>query len=486
MATETQRTHYRVTYVVLVAGVLAFALLQSLVAPVLPVIRNELHTSQSTATWVMTAYLLSASIFTPIMGRLGDMIGKKKVFVLTMIGLTIGSLVAALAPNIETMILGRTIQGIGGGVLPLAFGIVRDEFPKKRLHGAVSALAALMAAGGGAGVVLAGPINNSLGYTWLFWLPMIVTAASAAAAFILVPESLNRTRGRLSVLPAVALSVWLVALLVAFSKAPAWGWGSGRVVGLLVAAVAIAFAWVLMEKRAKTPIVDMNMMRQKAVWTNNLVALLLGVGMFAVFSFLPQFVTTPKSAGYGFSGSVTEAGLILLPLTVTMFLTGLISGRLVSRIGGKSTVFLGLLVSLAAMLLLTFAHTEKWELYLATGIMGVGFGLAYSSMASLIISAVPPAQTGVASGMNTNLRTVGGSIGAALMASIVTSNLRPDGLPKESGYTHGFAMLSTALVIGALAALLIPRQQKTTIPGQRKSVLQKTATAPAPSGNTAG
>jgi MFS family permease len=384
------------------------------------------------------------------------------------------------------MIVARVIQGVGGGVLPLAFGIIRDEFPREKLRGAVSALAALMAAGGGAGVVLSGPITNALGYTWLFWLPMAVTAASAVAAFILVPESLNRTPGRLSVLPAVALSVWLIALLVAFNKAPAWGWGSGRVIGLLITTVVIAFTWVRMEKRAKTPIVDMDMMKQKAVWTNNLVALLLGVGMFAVFSFLPQFVTTPRSAGYGFGASVTEAGLILLPLTVTMFLTGMVSGRLAAKIGGKGVVFLGLLVSLAAMLLLTFSHTEKWELYLATGILGIGFGLAYSSMASLIISAVPPAQTGVASGMNTNLRTVGGSIGAALKASIVTADLRPDGLPMESGYTHGFAMLSGALVIGTFAALLIPRPQKAADARQRGSGTQVKAAATAASTNKVG
>jgi MFS family permease len=192
------------------------------------------------------------------------------------------------------------------------------------------------------------------------------------------------------------------------------------------------------------------------VWTNNLVALLIGVGMYAVFAFLPEFVQTPKAAGYGFGASITQSGLILLPSTVTMFLVGMTAGGLARRIGAKAVVLLGCLVGVVPMLLLAFAHTHTWELYLATGVMGVSFGLAFAAMSGLIVAAVPPEQTGVASGMNANIRTIGGSIGAALMASVVTANAQPSGLPREAGYTHGFAMLAGAMVIAALAALVIP------------------------------
>jgi EmrB/QacA subfamily drug resistance transporter len=457
LTTELPRRHHHVTFAVLTAGITAYSLLQSLVTPVLPTIQSELHTSQSTVTWVLTAYLLSASVFTPIMGRVGDMIGKKRVFVAALIALSLGALLAALAPNIIVLIIARVIQGIGGGVLPLAFGIIRDEFPREKVSGAVGTIASLTAAGAGAGVVLAGPIVNALDYRWLFWLPMILTAASAVAAYLLVPESPSRTPGRISLLPAVLMSGWLVALLVAFSKAPDWGWGSGKVIVLLVVAFGVALAWIQVEKRSARPLIDMTMMRLPVVWTNNLIALLLGVAMYAFFAFVPEFVQTPSSTGYGFGASVTRSGLIVLPQTLTMFLAGLITARLARRIGGRAVVMLGLLVSLGAMALLTFAHSESGELYLATAIMGVGFGFAFSAMSSLIVSAVPPAQTGVASGMNANIRTVGGSIGAALMASVVTADLRPDGLPEEAGYTHGFAMLGVALVIAAFAVLLMPR-----------------------------
>src|ERR1039457_4083622 len=137
MTTSIERANYRVTFAVLLLGVSAYALLQSLVLPVLSTIQHDLHTTQSTVTWVLTAYLLSASIMTPILGRIGDMTGKKRVFVATLIALAAGSLLAAVAPSIGVMIVARVIQGIGGGMVPVAFGIIRDEFPARKVTGAV-------------------------------------------------------------------------------------------------------------------------------------------------------------------------------------------------------------------------------------------------------------------------------------------------------------------------------------------------------------
>jgi MFS family permease len=256
--------------------------------------------------------------------------------------------------------------------------------------------------------------------------------------------------------PALLLSAWLVALLVALSEAPIWGWGSARVIGLLAAAVVLGVTWVIAELRARTPLIDMTMMRLTGVWTNNLVALLIGVGMYATFAFLPEFVQTPATAGYGFSASITRSGLMLLPSAVTMMAVGVFTGRLAERFGGKALVVTGCLVGSAAMATLAFAHHQQWQIYVATALMGVGFGLAFSAMSALVVAAVPASQTGVASGMNANIRTIGGSIGSAAMASIVTSQLTRSGLPKESGYTTGFAVLAGGLVAAALAGLLIP------------------------------
>ncbi|WP_369135858.1 MFS transporter [Modestobacter sp. I12A-02662] len=456
MSTAERRAHHDVTFAVLATGVVAFGLLQSLVTPVLPTLQVELHTNQADVTWIMTAYLLSASIFTPIMGRLGDMTGKKRMFVVALVALAVGCLVAALAEDLAVMIVARVVQGVGGGMLPLAFGIIRDELPKHRIAGAIGTISAMIAVGAGAGLVLAGPIVDVLDHTWLFWLPLIVLAVATVAAVFLVPESPVRTEGRINWAAAMLLAGWLVALLLPVSQAPSWGWGSPRVLLLLAVAVVLAAGWVVVESRATHPLVDMRMMRVRAVWANNLVALLVGVAMYAAFAFLPQFVQTPSSAGYGFGASVTESGLMNLPQTVTSFVLGLLAGRIAARVGSKASLVAGVLVGGLGYLLFALVHEQKWEIYASSAVIGAGFGLVFAAMSNLVVAAVPPHQTGVASGMNANIRTVGGAIGAAVIALVITASAGPAGLPTEGGYVLGFLLLAGAMLLAALAALLIP------------------------------
>jgi EmrB/QacA subfamily drug resistance transporter len=459
------RTRYRVTFAVLAAATAAFALLQSMVIPVLPTIQAGLHTSQGSVTWVLTAYLLSASIFTPIVGRLGDMWGKERMLVTALIALAAGSVLAALAGSIGIMIAARVIQGVGGGVLPLSFGIIRDEFPREKVAGAVGVIAALTAAGGGLGIVLAGPIVQALDYHWLFWIPGIIIGLTTIAAHVVVPESPVRAGGRVSWTGAALLSGWLVALLVPISEAPSWGWGSSRVVGLLALAAVLAAVWVVAESRSADPLIDMRMMRIPVVAVTNVVALLFGVAMYATFAFLPQFLQTPPSAGYGFGLSVTGSGLVLLPSSIAMFAAGFASGRLTRRFGAKMVLVAGAVVSVVPFVMLTFAHRHLWEMLVAVSLQGVGFGMAFAAMSNLVVQGVPPQQTGVASGMNANIRTIGGSIGAAVMSSIVTATAHAGGLPQESGYTRGYGVLTIAAAAAAVAAILVPSAVRTLSPG---------------------
>ena len=357
----------------------------------------------------------------------------------------------ALALAVELWLTGVVV--LAGSVLFLHTAL---SGTLSALPSVVVTLAALAAAGAGLGIVLAGPIVNALDYHWLFWIPMIVMAAGTIAAHVVVPESRVRTPGTLSWAGIFLLSAWLVAGILAISEAPTWGWGSTSVIGLLLGTVILAVVWVVVEARSEHPLIDMQMMRIPAVWTTNLVALLLGVGMYAVFAFLPEFLQTPKSAGYGFGVSITVSGLILLPASVFMFAFGMLSGPLSKRFGSKSVLVTGLLVGIVTFALLTFAHAAEWEILVAMVVEGVGFGLAFSSMSAIVVVAVPPEQTGVASGMNANIRTIGGSIGAAVMSSIVTSGVRSGAIPRESGYTHGFALLTVAAIAAAIAALFVP------------------------------
>jgi len=452
-----ERANYKVTFSVLVLGVMAYALLQSLVIPALTTIQTVMHTSQNTVTWVVTAYLLAASIFTPILGRIGDVVGKERMMVVALLSLAVGSIVAALAHTIAVLIIGRAIQGVGGGVLPLAFGIIRDEFPREKLAGAIGIMAALVAVGGGAGLVVAGPILNGLGFHWLFWIPLIMTATAAAATHFLVPESPVRIPGGISVWGALTLSAWLVALLLGVSEGPVWGWHSTRVLGLLAAAVVMIVVWVIVELHVTDPVVDMKMMRVTAVWTNNLVSFLFGMGMYSVMAFLPEFLQTPRHlTGYGLSATSNTSGLYLVPLTACMFFVGLFTGKIADRFGSKAAVILGSAISTSGYLMLTFAHNTTLEVCAASALLGIGLGFAFSAMSNLIVQAVPPSQTGIASGMNANIRTIGGAVGAGIASSVVTSHVLSSGYPAESGYSHGFFFMALCSLLAVVAALLIP------------------------------
>ncbi|GAA1256332.1 MFS transporter [Kitasatospora nipponensis] len=455
------RTSNRLTFAVLATGAGVFSMLQSLIAPALPAVQHAMHASQSTATWVMTAYLLSASVFTPILGRVGDLVGKKRTLVAVLGALVLGCLLAALAPDITVLIVARVVQGIGGALFPLSFGIIRDEFPADRVSPSISNLSAVIAAGGGLGMVLAGPIVGALDYRWLFWLPVGIVAVAAFVAFRYVPESPTRARGGVNWLGAALLSAWLVALLLPISQASGWGWGSPRVIGLLAAAVLLFVLWLRSEARAASPLIDLRVMRLPAVWTTNTAALLFGAGMYAVWSFLPGFAQTPTAAGYGFGASVTGAGLLMLPMLVAMFCSGVLSGRLQPLVGAKALLVAGAALGAAACAILAAWHSAAWQVAFAAGVFGLGIGLAFASMANLIVHSVPAAQTGAASGMNANIRTIGGSLGAAVMSSLVTGRLQPSGLPAESGYTEGFALLALLCLAASLAALLVPARGAT-------------------------
>ncbi|MEU5317241.1 MFS transporter [Streptomyces sp. NPDC021056] len=450
------RKSTRLTFAVLATGAGVFAMLQSLIAPALPTVQHALHTSQSTATWVMTAYLLSASVFTPILGRVGDLIGKKRTLVGVLLVVLAGCLLAALAPNIGMLIVARVVQGVGGALFPLSFGIIRDEFAPSEVPGSISNLSAVIAAGGGVGIVAAGPIVSALDYRWLFWIPVAVVAATTVIALRYVPESPNRAEGKVSWLGAVLLSAWLVALLLPLSQAGTWGWGSARVLGLFAVAVALFVLWLLAEARSRSPLIDLRVMRLPAVWTTNTVALLFGAGMYALWSFLPAFVQTPSSAGYGFGASVTTSGLLMLPMLLAMFCSGILSGRLAPVVGAKALLTTGAALGAVALGFLALWHAAQWQIAVVAGVFGLGIGLAFASMANLIVGSVPPEQTGAATGMNANIRTIGGSIGAAVTSVLVTGRLQPSGLPYGSGYTHGFTLLAVLCLAAALAALLVP------------------------------
>ena len=459
------RLHPNLTLAVLATAAMAYAISQTMVAPALPEIQHDLGVTQTQVTWVLTVYLLTASIATPIVGRLGDMFGKERMLTVTLIAFGTGLLISALSHSIELLVIGRAVQGLGGAVFPLAFGIIRDEFPREKVATAIGVISATFGIGGGAGLVISGLIVDHLAYEWIFWLAFVVVAGALVATKLWVPESPVRAPARIDWGGAALMSAGLASVLLAVSEGNSWGWESGRTVGVLGGGVAILAIWAWFETRVDAPLVDMRMMRRRGVWTTNLTALLVGFGMFGSFILTPQFVQTPEIAGYGFGASVTEAGLFLLPSTVIMLIAGPVSGWLGTREPTRVPVLLGTITASCSFLWLALMHEQPWQIVFGVSLLGVGIGLSFAAMANLIVEAVKQSETGVATGMNTIMRTVGGALGGQIAASIVTAHLEVGtSFPVESGYTAAFLMSAVGLLLAFAAALAIPRERRAAMP----------------------
>jgi EmrB/QacA subfamily drug resistance transporter len=466
VTTAPTRQHYNVTLAVLALSALSYALLQTMVAPALPAIQKDLGATTTSVTWVLTVYLLTASIATPVLGRFGDMFGKERTLVAVLAVFAFGSLIAALSHSLAMLILGRAVQGAGGAVFPLAFGIIRDEFPRERVAAAIGLISATFGIGGGGGLVLSGIIVDHLSYEWIFWFGLVVVLIAMVATHLFVPESPIKSPARIDWGGAALLSAGLVALLLAVSEGNSWGWGSARTLGLFVASGALLIIWVWLERRVPEPLIDIELLRLRGVWTVNLTGLLLGFGMFGSFILIPQFVQTPESTGYGFGVGVTGAGLYLLPSALIMLFAGPLAGTIGTRAGSKLPLLVGTAVSAVSFGFLAAAHDHGWQLILAVMLMGLGIGLSFASMANLIVEAVPQRQTGEATGMNTIMRTVGGALGGQIAAAIVTGHVAAGSdYAVESGYTEAFAISSVALAIAFGAALAVPgRRPREAVP----------------------
>ena len=428
-----------------------FAVLQAAVVPALPDIDRALGAAPSSGTWILTANLLATAVLTPVLGRMGDIHGKDRMLRVVVTVLGLGTLTCALAPSLPVMLAGRVAQGVGGAVFPLAFGVMRDELEGARVAGAIGLVSSLLGVGAGLGLVLAGPVIAALGWRWLFWLPLAVLLPVGGAVARWVPRSPVRTPAPVDLASAALMVAGLSALLVAVSEASGWGLATGRTLGLLGAGALLVAAWIRHELRSSDPLVDMRMMALRGVWTTNLAAFLLGIGMYASIALVPALVELPRTTGVGFGGSVTAAGLFMLPTAAPQLIVGPLTGRIARRIGSRAQLLVGVGLMLAAYIALVLAHRQAWQLILATSALGLGLGFGLGALANLIVVAVGPRQTGVATAMNTVMRTLGGAFGAAIVAECLARGGSLDG-----DFVLAFAACAGALALAIPAVLAIP------------------------------
>ncbi len=241
---------HRITLAALTLAATSYALLQSLVLPALPSIQRSLHVCEAAVTWILTAYLLSASVGTPIIGRLGDMHGEERVLVIVLAMPALGTLISAVASSIGLLLAGRVIQGAAGGIFPLGFGIIRDEFPPREVATGIGLMSPLIGVGGGAGVVLAGVIVQHLSYHWLFWLPLAIILLAMIATYMFVPESPVKVPGHVNWLAAILMSAGLTVILIAAARRPR---GAGHRIGQCCSWSAGSSCWAYGWQSSPTP-----------------------------------------------------------------------------------------------------------------------------------------------------------------------------------------------------------------------------------------
>jgi EmrB/QacA subfamily drug resistance transporter len=427
----------------LLTAVLSFSLMQTLVVPALPDLQRAFAVGTPAVSWVLSAFLLAASVATGLLGRIGDMFGKRRTLLAALGVAALGTLISGLAGSLGVLLAGRVLQGLGAATIPLALGIVRDTFPRERVPVAVGWISAMFGIGFGVGLVAAGVVVDALGWRSIFWLGLAVTVAGIVAVRAVVPESPTRSPGRVDAVGALLLSAGLVAVLLAVSQGRAWGWGSAPTVVLLVGGVLLLVAFAAAEGRIQQPLVDVRLLRRRPILTANLATLVIGFGMFGAFTLVPQLVQAPP-----FEASVTQAGLFMLPMAVTMLVASPVAGRIGARTGFRLPLVLACVISAAGFVLYAVAHHSAWAVATAAGVLGVGVGFAFAAVANLVLAAVEPRQSGEAAGINTIMRTVGGAIGAQTAATVVSG----------TGYTGAFVMSAVAMGVAALVALTYPRE----------------------------
>jgi predicted MFS family arabinose efflux permease len=455
---------------VLVMTTMVAAIVSSLGAPLIPTIADDLQVSLSSAQWSLTITLLTGAVSAPVMGRLGDGPRRRATMIGALAVVTAGAVIAALAPGFGGLMVGRALQGVGLGLVPLAMAAARDSLPDERVAPMIGLLSVSAAAGIGAGYPVSGALADAAGLSGAFWVGAAVCALALVCVAVVVPSTADGgpAAAPLDWTGAVLLSAALITLLVAVSEGGDWGWGSPEIVVLLLTGGALASVWAVQQLRASAPLVQLRLLRRPAVLAGDVCALVLAVAMYMNLSAVTQIVQLPRSTGYGFGTSALMGGLILVPLSVLMLGGSYVLPMLVRHAGIRVVLAVGCLVVGAASALFALWHGALWQAFAMMAVLGIGVGTTFAAIPGLIVRSVPAQETGSAMGFYQVVRYVGFSSGSAVAASILASHTPdPTGAPTLSGYTTVLWAASAICVLAAILAWVLPARGQEVPPEQR-------------------
>lgn len=449
-----------------IIAVLAFAGLCSsfmftLVVPLQAELPQLLNSSREDTTWVVTITLLVAAVATPISGRLGDMYGKRRVVIVLLAILIVGSVIAAVSGSIIGVIIGRALQGAVTGVVPLGIAIMRDVLSPERLGTAVALMSATMGVGGAVGMPVAALLAENADWHMLFWLAAALGVIGLVLVLVVIPEDVLRSPGRLDVLGAIGLAIGLTGILLFVSRGAEWGWTSPITLVCIIGGLAVLLVWGWYQLRTEDPLLDLRVAARPAVLFTNIAAIGMGFALFASNVTFPQLLEMPVG-GAGFGLDMVAASLVIMPAGLVMMVISPLSGWLERTVGPRPLFTVGAGAIVLAYVFVLLWSSEVWHIFVANIFIGVGIGFTFAAMPMIIMRSVPANETGASNGLNALFRSVGTSTASAVMGGVLAAmSIDVDGVavPTRTAFEVCFWLAIAAGIVAVVLSLFIPKQR---------------------------
>lgn len=481
---------------------------ETMLIPAIPDLIMHFHVSYSMSSWILTSYLIAGAVMTPIAGKLSDVYGRKKMLLIIMGIYTIGVSMAGFAPNISFMIIARAVQGIGMSMFPIAFSIIRDQFPRSKISIGQGVITSMFASGAVIGLTVGGLIVENYGWQSTFFTIIPISIAllltiwrlinivdtrkvgqSASQSDVLSYDTDNfditdigdkaekfafsKMSNLIDIKGAIALTITIISFLLVLTlieTSSSNSMISFEELFFIILGLVSFIAFVKIESQEKYPLVDLKLMLNKAILPANLIIMLVGFSMFLVFQTIPILVRNPEPIGFG--EDAISAGRIQLPFAIVLLIFGPTSGYIVSKLGSLRPVILGTTITSAGFLGLFLFHSSELLVSINLGILSTGLSLTSVGAMNVIILSTPRQFSGISLGMSTLMRIIGSSIGPTLAATYMQMNqtlLSPSGVPLfyPSSLSFNLIFLSaviTSLASTGLAVMLRQRVTKMEIP----------------------
>ena len=461
------------------AGILV-SLAQTLIVPLIGELPRMFDTSAANASWIITSTLLAGAVATPITGSLADLYGKKLMMLSAVGAFVAGSIACALAHSLGVMVLGRTLQGLASGMVPLGIAILHELLPPERAGAGIALMSSSMGIGGALGLPIAAGVAQFANWRILFWsVGGAAILVGAAIAVVIQPRQQGRSGANFDVLGGAGLAAGLVALLLGVSKGSEWGWASPLTLGSFATAAFVLGLWGWYELRVRHPLINLRTAAIPTVLYTNLASIMFGFVMYAMNLVLPQIMQLPVALGYGLGQPMVIMGLWMMPLGIGMMAVSRMGAEISRTRGPRITLMLaGLVIAvgygLIAVVLATLGNRTPGDatgtliavtlvlLTVGTTISGCGIGFAFGAMPALVMGAVPASQVAAANGFNALMRSLGTTSSAAVVGVILASMMHDAGgtlVPTLGGFLVSLAAGVGAALAGTALAAAIPRSR---------------------------